>query len=153
MAVRRFLAMGGLLLAGLLGGCDAAPHMSLAEMPAVAPGKARIYVYRDATIYDSQQWSEVSLNGEAVGSSAPGTVFYRDVAPGTYRITPRSDKLYPEQAKTVVIAPGTTTFVKVVNLPFWGQSPWLWQGTTFVVVIVAPAIGHVEIDKLRLTPG
>jgi hypothetical protein len=153
MAVRRFLAMSGMMLAGLIGGCDTAPQMPLGAMPTVAPGMARVYVYRDATIYDSQLWSQVSLNGEAVGSSAPGKVFYRDVAPGTYRIEARSDKLYPEQAKTVVMAPGSATFVKVENLPFWGQSARQWQGTTFVVVIVDPAIGQVEVGRLLLMPG
>jgi hypothetical protein len=61
--------------------------------------------------------------------------------------------LYPEQAKTVVMAPGTTTFVKIANLPYWGQTARRWLGTTFVVVIVDPAIGQVEIGGLQLAPG
>jgi hypothetical protein len=32
-----------------------------------------------------------------MGSSAPGTVFHRDVAPGTYEVEARSDELYPNQ--------------------------------------------------------
>jgi hypothetical protein len=75
------------------------------------------------------------------------------VAPGTYRIEARSDKAYPDQVKTVVAHPGSTTFVKVDNLRNWGQSPRLWQGTTFTVEIIDPAIGQLELGRLQLTQG
>jgi hypothetical protein len=87
-----------------------------------------------------------------MGSSAPGTVFYRDVAPGTYEVEVRSDELYPNQFKTVRIAPGSITFVKIQEQPLWGQSG-PDQGATFVVTIIDPAIGSAEISRLRLVPG
>jgi hypothetical protein len=36
---------------------------------------------------------------------------------------------------------------------FWGQSPRQWSGTTFVAMIVDPAIGRIQTASLRLTPG
>jgi hypothetical protein len=153
MVTRRILAVCALALAGGLGGCDTAPQPPAAVLSPVPAGMARFYVLREPTIYDSPTWTAVSLNGEVAGSSAPGTVFYRDVAPGTYRVEARSDKLYPDQVKTVVVKPGSATFVRVDNLPNWGQSPRQWQGTTFTVEIIDPAIGQLEIGKLQLTPG
>jgi hypothetical protein len=62
--------------------CSAAPLEPVVATPPPAD-KARLYIYRDATVYGSQLWTAVSLDRARVGDSAPGTVFYRDVAPGT----------------------------------------------------------------------
>jgi hypothetical protein len=122
---------------------------------ATAPpaGLARFYFFRSASVYDSQQWTAVSLNRQKVGDSAPGSVFYRDVPPGRYQIEVRSDKLYPNQFRTVVVAPGSTTYVAVQNLPNWGQSGWQTQGTTFTVSIVDPTLAVPEIAALCPTRG
>jgi hypothetical protein len=114
--------------------------------------KARLYIYRDATIYGSQVWTAVSLDHTRLGDSAPGMVFYRDVAPGTYEVEVRSEELYPNQFKTVRLAPGSITFVKIQQ-PSWGQSGSDQQDATFVVTIIDPAIGTAEISRLRLVPG
>jgi hypothetical protein len=145
-----FLVVAGGLLSLLA--CSAASLEPVVASPPPAD-KARLYIYRDATIYGSQLWTAVSLNGEAMGSSAPGTVLYRDVAPGTYEIEVRSDKLYPDQFKTVKLAPGSITFVKIQEQQFWGQSARQWQGTTFVVTIIDPSVGTAAISRLRLVPG
>jgi hypothetical protein len=152
MTTWRILTICTLALAGGLAGCDTAPHQ-VAVISPVPGGMARFYVLREANSYDSQIWTAVSLNGEVAGSSAPGTVFYRDVVPGTYRVEARSDKRYPDQVKTVVARPGSTTFVKVDNLRNWGQSSREWQGTTFTVEVIDPAIGQLELSKLQLTQG
>jgi hypothetical protein len=132
--------------------CSVAPLEPVVASPPAAD-KARLYIYRDATIYGPQLWTAVSLSGQVTGSSAPGTVFYRDVAPGTYEVEVRSDELYPNQFKTVRLAPGSITFVKIQDEPNWGQSGPDQQGATFVVTILDPAIGTVEISRLRLVPG
>ncbi len=152
LSARRALASA--IFLGLLAGCAAGPQLDQVGLPALPPDKARLYIYRDPTVYDPLVWTAVSLNREVVGSSAPGSVFYRVVAPGTYRIEARSDKLYPGQVKTVVVQPGSTTYVKVEAQPFWGQSGRQWQGNTFVVVaIIDPAIGIYQTSRLQLTPG
>ncbi len=142
-----------LLLATAMGGCDTATQGVGEAAGGVPPGKARVYFYRDAAYYDGLQWTTVSLNGESVGSSGPGTVFYRDIAPGSYRIEARSDKLYPAQVKTVAVAPGSTTYIKLEAQPYWGQSGWLWTGNTFIVAVIDPAIAHLQISTLRPTSG
>jgi len=135
-----------------LSACSTAPSESVVISPPPSD-KARLYVYRDATIYGSQVWTEVSLDRAPLGSSVPGTVFYRDVAPGTYEVEVRSDNLYPDQFKTVTLAPGSVSFVKIEEQPSWGKSAFGFKGTTFVVVIIAPAIGKAETGVLRLVPG
>ncbi len=126
------------------------------ERPASASppaGMARFYFFRSGSAYDSQQWTAVSLNRQKVGDSAPGSVFYRDVPPGRYEIEVRSDKLYPNQFRTVVVAPGSTTYVAVQNLPHWSQDGWQTQGTTFAVAIVDPALAVRQIAALCPTQG
>ncbi|HXZ01527.1 MAG TPA: hypothetical protein VEI03_16150 [Stellaceae bacterium] len=121
--------------------------------PAPTAGMARLYVYREVNPTGSPIWTMVSLDRRPLGQAEPGTVFYRDVPPGTYEVEVRSDKLYPNQFKTVRLAAGSRTFVKIGELPAWGNSPWGWQGTTFVVTIVEPALGAQEIAPLRPSPG
>jgi hypothetical protein len=58
-----------------------------------------------------------------------------------------ADELYPNQFKTVRLAPGSITFVQIQEQPLWGQSD-LDQGATFVVTIIDPAIGTAENEAL-----
>lgn len=132
--------------------CSTAPREPVVISPPPAD-KARLYVYRDATIYGSQTWTEVSLDRAPLGNSAPGTVFYRDVAPGSYEVEVRSDRLYPDQFKTVKLVPGGITFVKIEEQPDWGKSAFGAKGTTFVVAVIDPALGRAETAGLRLVPG
>ncbi len=150
MKRRAFLAIP--VIAAAIAGCGTMPQRQLA-LPAVAPTKARLVFYRSGSNpYDGLVWTKVLLNGQPVGDSGPGTVFYRDLAPGTYYIEVYSDKLYPNQFKTVVVEPGSTTYVKIVSEPYWGHERD-WQGHTFIVAIVDPAIGRYEVGPLQLMPG
>ncbi len=132
--------------------CSTAPLQPVVISPPPAD-KARLCIYRDATIYGSQVWTAVSLDHVRLGESAPGAVFYRDVAPGTYEVEVRSDKLYPEQFKMVTLMPGRIIFVKIEEQPAWNKSADGVKGTTFVVTVVDPALGTAEIGGLRLVPG
>jgi Protein of unknown function (DUF2846) len=149
-SIGRFVAIAVFFLSLLA--CSAAPvEPVVVSLPPA--DKARLYIYRDASIYGSQAWTMVSLDRARLGDSAPGTVFYRDVAPGTYEVEVRSDRLYPEQFKTVKLVPGGITFVKIQEAAHWGQSGFGMNGTTFVVTVVDPAFARAEIGGLRLVPG
>jgi hypothetical protein len=153
MSARFSPAILSLFLVLWLGGCDTATQALEGPIPALPAGEARLYFFRDANVYDGLLTTIVALNGVPTGVSGLGTVFYRDVAPGTYRIEARSDKLYPAQVRTVVVAPGTSTYVRVQTLPYWGQSGRQWQGNTFVVNIVNPAMAQQEMIPLQLIRG
>jgi hypothetical protein len=132
-----------------ISGCTAVgPNVASAPAAQLPVDRARVYVYRDLNPYDTPAWTAVSLNREQIGDSHPGTVFYRDVVPGTYEIEVRSDHLYPNQFKTVTLPPGGSVFAKIQEVRFWGDS-FGGGGNTFVVTIVDPAIGSNEIGSLR----
>jgi hypothetical protein len=151
MKLRSFAALA--LTALSLLSCARPQCATSSAEPPIGAGMARFYFFRAPTIYDSQVWTAVSLDHRKIGDSAPGTVFYRDVPPGRYEVEVRSDRLYPDQFKTVDVSPGSTTYVQIHNLPHWSQGAWGYQGTTFVVVIADPALAAREIPSLCLTRG
>jgi len=153
MMRRRFLGVLAPGLAAILLGCNGGPQDPLVGVGGVRAGMGRIYFYRENKFYDAQIWTAVSLNRRVVGSSAPGSVFYRDVAPGTYLIEARSDELYPDQARTVVVKPGMIVFARIAVVPAYGKSDLQWMGNTFVVQIVDPAVARLQVRQLELTQG
>ena len=150
MTSRRFLL---LCLPLALIGCGGGSQQQLA-LPAVAATRARLIFYRGGDPYnDGLVWTRVLLNGESIGAAAPGTVFYRDLAPGVYQIGVDSERLYPDQVKAVALDAGTTTYIKVMAAPLWGQSGMQWWGNTFTTAVIVPAVAQAEIGPLRLTSG
>lgn len=147
MSVRWLMPL--VLIAGLLSGCAGSPDA--ASEPPVPAGMARLYFYRVLNPYDPVVWTEVALNGAPVGSSGPGRIFYRDVAPGTYEITAHTDELYPHQFKTVAVAAGSTTFVKIEPQPVWNVTGRQASGNTFSVSIIEPSVARHEIEEIRRT--
>jgi hypothetical protein len=145
-----------------LAGCapSGPPYATVAAGIAPVPaGEARLYVYRWLEPYETLAPTVVSLNGTPVGISEPGAVLYRDVAPGQYTISVRSEGVYPNQFKTVVLKPGDTAYVRVESLKSWvvcggsidgGASGC---GDTFTVELVNPAVAGAEIGDLRFIRG
>ena len=115
--------------------------------------KTRLYVYRDASTYGSQEWTAVSLSGMKIGDTAPGTVFYRDVTPGTYEVEVRSESPYPNQFPTARFAAGSTIFVKIEDHRGYSNSGFGVTRPTFSAIIADPTIAAAEIKLLRLVPG
>lgn len=153
MIRRRFLCALAPGLAASLLGCQSALQDPLLAVSGAPAGTGRLYFYRQNDFYDALVWTAVTLNGDVIGSSAPGSVFYRDVAPGTYRIDTRADQLYPGQAKTVVVKTGVTVFVRVASAGNYGKSNLSWRGNAFVIQIVDPAIARIQMGRLELTQG
>lgn len=142
-----------LLLLAAVGAC--AQPLSYAQIaPSLAgppPGLARIVVYRDWS-YQSPSWVPVFFNGARVSAVGPGYVMLRDVPPGTYDISVASQGLYPNQNKIVAAAPGQTFYAKIETVR--GLDPGANRPvplTTFVVVLVEPAIAQREIAPLWYT--
>jgi hypothetical protein len=111
---------------------------------------ARIVVYRAFEPYQSLEWVPVFFNGVTVGAVGPGKVILRDVAPGTYTVEAKSEGLWPEQAKTVVVQAGQTVYAKITS--FKGLNPTVNRPAelvTYVVVLMDPATARREIGPLR----
>ncbi len=141
-----------------LASCAPAPQGPVVSgpLPPSPPGTARLIFYRALTLYDSTAMTTVFLNGAPVGVSQVGTLFYRDVPPGRYDITVFSTRTYPNQFKTVVVAPGDVYFARIDTLPKLACTLAMADpctNDTFIVTLVDPAAGVVEDQGLRLISG
>lgn len=154
-----------LLLLFVVAGCAplGPPFASVAAtIPPVPQGMARVYFYRWLEPYETLTPTPAYLNGAPAGVTEPGAVLYRDVAPGRYLISVRSDEPYPNQFKTVTLKAGEIVYARIESLQTWsscggggdlGDSNISGCRDTFVVVIVDPAVAHAEIGDLRFVRG
>ena len=141
-------------LAALLTACGAGtagPRFAdvAAQLPPIAPDRARFYFYRDYELYESMARPYITLNGEVAGISEPGGVSYRDVAPGPYLVAVRNYTLYPDQDKTVTVRAGESEYVKIESLKSYASGMEVYEFDTFVVVIVDPDQGRRDIAPKR----
>jgi hypothetical protein len=152
-AARVLFASSCLLLAGCAAVMQTAgPHDPL---PPLAPGTARLIVYREANYTDSQSWTVLSLNNVPTATTQNDTVLYRDVAPGVYSISVSPTLPFPNQFKTVTLKPGDVTYVQIGTLAkLADMSPTERSDQdTFIVSIVDPATGAYQVYNLRQIQG
>lgn len=150
-----FFAAITLVAACAAGGAQAGPTFAqaAAQLPPVPPDRARIFFYRDYEPYDSMGRPYVLLNGEVAGISEPGGVFYRDVAPGRYVVSVKSNTLYPGQEKTVDARGGETGYVKVESILSYNSGDRTYGPDTFTVVVVDSADAQRDIASKRYFPN
>ncbi len=105
----------------LAAGCATVPMAppeadAKAKTFAVEPGKANVYVYRNAPFGGAIPMT-VALNGKRVGQTGPQTYFFWQVEPGKYEI-----QSIAENTSTVAldVQPGKNDFVwQEVNMGLW----------------------------------
>jgi hypothetical protein len=117
-----------------------------------SPTQARIYFYRTEDIANQVvRWTGVFINGQSVGSLGARTYFYRDVAPGTYRISVSSDIPYQDQYQNITVAANSTTFVRVFSVPGYGatvNNGQLYWPSVFGNHVTDPAIAQAQMAGL-----
>jgi Protein of unknown function (DUF2846) len=149
------LALGALLACAI----PPAPlfAQSAAPVPPVPAGMGRIYFYRDYEPYESLGRPPIYLNGQTVGISIPGGTFYRDVAPGTYRVTVFTNYdfypnlIYSEGPTEAPITAGETRYFKVESLQSWTERKG-FSRDTFVVALIDPRQAVRELLRMRYLP-
>src|SRR5262249_26016047 len=99
---------------------------------------------RDDDPYPSQD-TDITLNGEVTGVSEPGSVFYRDIPPGKYLVATSHEPCYSHADRTISIAGGQTTFVKIESLKSSPSGAASDQPDAFVVAVADPADGQRAI--------
>jgi hypothetical protein len=152
--MRAFLQRGILVLLVLAGCAPLGPPLGAAQLPPVPSGLARVFFYRPLEPYEAKDMANVLMNGQGVGASANGGVFYRDVQPGQYTITVAYSETYPNQFKTVVLRPGESAYVRIDSLSSWTACTVLTNCyPTFVVRIVDPTVARGEMRSLNLIAG
>ena len=107
LAVGTVLALGACASSGATG-------MSYSEVrsltPELAPGKGRIYVYRQRALFGNLITPDVTVNGAVVGDSEPGGFFFIDRPAGDYQATAGK----PEDRKAEFsLAAGESVYVKI----------------------------------------
>ena len=104
--------------------------------------KGRIVIYRPSGFYGGGMRPDIHLNGNKVGISRPGTIFYVDVNPGKYQVSIPT-VLYPgEQTVDITISENETAYIK----NYMGGSA-IGGRTNIEVVKTEQAI--TEIDELE----
>lgn len=107
--------MGGLLLAAFaacLFGCSATgPRYSemAQSLPSLGENEGRIYFYRDSILGAAIQ-PEVTVNGQVVGKSQPGSFFFIDRPAGAYKASARTEA---EGSIDIVLRPRQTAYIEM----------------------------------------
>jgi hypothetical protein len=153
---RRRGRAAALMLLGLLTACAGqagppGPRYAdvAAGLPPPAADRARVFFYRDWEPYESLSRPGLYLNGQRVGLSIPGGVFYRDTAPGQYLVSVDTVGTYWNQFKTITLSAGDIRYIKVESLRGWESGFESYDADTFVVVAVDSADGRRDIAQLK----
>lgn len=150
--LRRLCRTGILALVVALFGAMQLPGAGLAQSAGPPPGTARIWIYRNYEPYVTQATPYVLINGRVAGVSELGSAFYRDVPPGTYRITVESRGSDVNQFATVALVAGQTAYVKVDAVSWWAAACRNCQINTFYTRVVSAQLARLEMSALPYSP-
>lgn len=125
-----------------------------APLPPPAPGTARLIFFRNVDYQGDSAMPMISLNGSPTGKTENGTMFYRDVAPGTYRVTALPSLPFQNQFPTIAVQAGDLKYIQIGTLPNMADlSPERSFEDTFIVSVVDPHWGAYESSSLRRIHG
>ena len=130
--------VAGLFL--LLTSCSQLPPTGSVAISPVAPGAARIWIYRNDTPQDSQERPYLRLNGQPAGIAEPNGALYRDLPPGHYMVSVDSyGAPFPNQFAEVDLIAGETAFVKVSSRREKVGGPEASRAVYFTQIVPADA--------------
>jgi hypothetical protein len=84
-------------------------HTMKESIPALAPGKGRIYFYRSNSFVGAGVQPSIKLNNQVVGKSKPGGFFFVDRSPGDIEISTATEV---EKKLTFKLEDKQTRYVK-----------------------------------------
>ncbi len=95
----------------LLSGCATGPKFSEVKdtLPALAPDKGRLYVYRTAVMGAAVQ-PDVRVSGDVVGSAKPKGFFIVDRPAGEYKVSSSTEVT---RTLSLTLAAGQTRYVRL----------------------------------------
>ena len=103
------VALGFCLLVLLACAPPGSEPMSEAQIPALAPGMARVWFLRDKDPKEQHGMPFIYANSQPIGRSRPGTAFFRDVPPGSYAFTVQSYDIQTRRTTAAVEPERTVT--------------------------------------------
>ena len=147
---------GGAMLFALLA-AFASPAVPAAILPAraqtaqLAPppaGLARVWFVRQYQPSENLSTPMIFVNGAAMTPSLPGTIFYRDFAPGTYTFSVDTCGHDINQFPTVQLAPGAQVEFEVQSLQSFTPPDCPRGSGTFYVRPVQPRFLQMYLPQL-----
>jgi hypothetical protein len=153
MGFRRIpsLAAAGFMILGLAASFGTMPAPSAlaqtAQLAPPPPGLARVWFLRQYEPGESLASPWIYINDAPLAASQPGTIFYRDLVPGTYTFTVDTCGRDTNQAQTLQLAPGNQANLEVQSLSSFTppDCPFKW---TFYVRPVAPRFLQLYLPHL-----
>jgi hypothetical protein len=132
---------------------QAAAAAAVMQVPALAPGMARVWFLRPSE-YSSIVGADpvVYANRAPVGDSRADTDFFRDFPAGAYRFTVQPYGTPTGQADTVQLAAGAETYLELQWAPGWELGyPDAGPGYgdhTFAVLTMSPQLARAHLPIL-----
>jgi Protein of unknown function (DUF2846) len=127
-------------------------------LPPIPQGEARVWFYRDAGVYDSQEQPYIEMNGAIVGVSQPRGSFFIDVKPGFYHVTVQQYLNAPEEAANINLTSGQQVYLKIVSLTdcIAGGGGWRDHGYSrpcFYVWNIPPQVAQADVARTPFYGG
>jgi hypothetical protein len=155
------LRLAVLLVACILVLADCTPQAKVtaaqAQIPAIAPGSARVWFFRGWDAPSGQTYvyaatPSVFANGAPVGDLPVGSSFFRDFSPGTYTFTVEPYGLPTPQATTVQLAAGTQSYLQAQWVASWEfgypEADYSFAPNTFAVFPASPQVAQAYLPTL-----
>jgi hypothetical protein len=155
------LAAPVLAVACLLMLADCTPQAKVtaaqAQIPAIAPGTARVWFLRGWDAPSGQGFvygaaPVIYANSAPVGDIPTGSSFFRDFPPGTYSFTVEPIGLPTAQAATVQLAAGTQTYLQAQWVASWEfgypEVDFSFAPNTFAVFRASPQVAQAYLSTL-----
>ncbi len=140
---------------------DCAPQATItssqAQIPAIAPGTARVWFLRGWDAPSGQGFVYaatpiVFANGEPVGDLPVGTGFFHDFSPGTYSFTVEPYGLPTSQTATVQLAAGTQSYLQAQWIASWQEgypeADFSFAPNTFGMLKMSPQVAQAYLPTL-----
>jgi hypothetical protein len=130
---------------------------SQVQIPAIAPGSARVWFLRGWDAPSGQTYvyaatPSVYANGASVGDLPIGSSFFRDFSPGTYTFTVEPYGLPTPQATTVQLAAGTQSYLQAQWVASWEfgypEVDFSFAPNTFAVMAMSPQVAQAYLPTL-----
>ena len=155
------LKIAALLVACLPVLADCTPQASVttsqAQIPAIAPGSARVWFFRGWDAPSGQGYvygaaPTIYANGTPIGEIPTGSDFFRDFPPGTYSFTVEPIGLPTTQAASVQLAAGTQSYLQVQWVASWEfgypEVDFSFAPNTFGVLVMSPQVAQAYLPTL-----
>ena len=141
--------------------CNCAPQatvtLSQAQIPAIAPGTARVWFLRGWDAPSGQGFVYaaapiVFANDAPVGDIPVGSGFFRDFSPGIYRFTVQPFGLPTPQATTIQLAAGTQSYLQAQWIASWQvgypEAYFSFSPNTFAILAMSPQVAQAYLPTL-----